>query len=148
MAFFLDTENRKWVLTITVGTIKRVRSATGIDLAGALDGDTLQRIGADPVLLVEVLASILESQLEKAGVTPEAFGESLGGDALDHAGNALLDAIAEFFPSPKRRLMQGILQKTRAQTEQAIAQAMAQIENTDLLSIAGPSSSDSPASPE
>ena len=62
MKTFTDNTGRTWTLSVTVGTIKRVRALCGVDLANIItmeSGKTpnvglLERLASDPVLLVVI----------------------------------------------------------------------------------------------
>jgi hypothetical protein len=62
---FTDRNGKEWVLDITVSTVKRVRSLTGVDLMGMAGGDVLDQLGRDPVLLVDVLYAICKPQADE-----------------------------------------------------------------------------------
>lgn len=109
---FIDTCNRRWDLSITVGTVKRVRQLCGVDLYDALGGAVLSELAADPVKLVDVLYAIAKPQADAADVTDEAFGESMAGDAILHATNALLEGLTSFFARPgQREAFRAVLEK-------------------------------------
>src|SRR4051794_19389503 len=112
MSTFKDTASREWILRLDAPTIATVRERPGIDLAG-LDGRAYERMNEDPVLLVQVLWELCQEQAQKIPLSFEQFADGLVGDVLDVATAALLDAIAFFFPSQKRTLVQAIAAKHR-----------------------------------
>ena len=111
MARFNDAKGRQWTLVVTVGSIKRVREACGIDLADVETAAT--RLSEDPVLLVDVLWVLCKYQAEhlEVPVSETDFGESLVGDPIEDATVALQEAIASFFPAKRRLLLQRLLKK-------------------------------------
>jgi len=77
MKTFNDNTGRSWTLSVTVGTIKRVRALCGVDLANIITleagkqpkVDLLERLASDPVLLEgighgEVEALIVQNPFE------------------------------------------------------------------------------------
>ena len=109
MKTFTDNTGRTWTLSVTVGTIKRVRALCGVDLANIItmeSGKTpnvglLERLAADPVLLVDVLFAVCKPEADAKGITDEEFGRAMAGDAIELAATALLDEIIDFFPEAK-----------------------------------------------
>lgn len=121
MKVFRDRLGRDWKLSVTVGTIKRVRDLCGVNLyqiieigkTGELDMSLIDRLSGDPVLLVDVLYAVCKPDADARGVSDESFAEGIIGDAIEDAVNALLDEITDFFPEAKRRALQKALQATR-----------------------------------
>ena len=121
MKTFTDNTGRTWTLSVTVGTIKRVRALCGVDLANIItmeSGKTpnvglLERLAADPVLLVDVLFAVCKPEADAKGITDEEFGRAMAGDAIELAATALLDEIIDFFPEAKRLAFKKILSATR-----------------------------------
>ena len=77
MKTFTDNTGRTWTLSVTVGTIKRVRALCGVDLANIItmeSGKTpnvglLERLASDPVLLVDVLFAVVVSAILRTFVS-------------------------------------------------------------------------------
>ena len=121
MKSFTDNAGRTWVVSVTVGTIKRVRALCGVDLANIITMepgqtpkvDLLERLATDPVLLVDVLYAVCKDEADSKRVSDEEFGRGMTGDAIELATSALLDEIIDFFPEAKRRVFAKILAATR-----------------------------------
>ena len=121
MKSFTDNAGRTWVVSVTVGTIKRVRALCGVDLANIITMepgqtpkvDLLERLATDPVLLVDVLYAVCKDEADSKGVSDEEFGRGMAGDAIELATSALLDEIIDFFPETKRKVFRKILSATR-----------------------------------
>ena len=121
MKSFTDNTGRTWTLSVTVGTIKRVRALCSVDLAGVIaiesggqpKVDLLERLGSDPVLLVDVLYAVCKPEADAKGVSDEEFGQAMSGDAIEMATTALLDEVIDFFPETKRKVFRKILDATR-----------------------------------
>lgn len=120
-----DSGGRKWVVSITVGTIKRVKDLIGVDLLGVLDGELLARLADDPVLLVDTLYAVCKPQADQQGVSDESFGELLVGDTIEQAASALVEGLTNFFPQRKR----GVLAKLWAATTKAQQEASRMMES-------------------
>ena len=120
MKSFTDNTGRTWTLAVNVGTIKRVRALCDVNLANiiTISGatpkvDLLERLGSDPVLLVDVLYAAVKPEADTKGVSDQEFGQAMSGDAIEMATTALLDEVIDFFPETKRKVFRKILDATR-----------------------------------
>lgn len=102
MQSFRDTDGRPWDVHITVNTVARVRRLVGVDLLD-IGSEEFTKALTDYVSLANVLYAVCEPQASQRNVSDEQFGESLGGDVLSQANDALLEAIVDFFPNETRR---------------------------------------------
>lgn len=116
---FTDWKGQEWEISITVGTIRKVRTKLSIDLANAFEfdasgkatNDVLMQIAEDPVLLIDVLYCICEEQAKARNISDVAFGELFStGEMIEDATNALLQGLLRFLPPSKRLAMEKILQ--------------------------------------
>ena len=107
MKSFTDNTGRTWTLSVTVGTIKRVRALCNVDLAGVISIES----GAQPK--VDVLYAVCKPEADAKGVSDEEFGQAMSGDAIEMATTALLDEVIDFFPETKRKVFRKILDATR-----------------------------------
>lgn len=107
---FLDSQGRAWNLAITIGSARRVKEATAVDLGKVSDGKLFIELGLDPFKFAAVLYSLCEKQAETRNVEPEEFAESLNGDAIDSAMQALIEAIVLFCRAPVRGAMRTVIQ--------------------------------------
>lgn len=121
MKTFTDTQGRAWMIQITVGAIKRVQALCGISLYKIIDFDNrnnpqsnlLNQLAEDPALLVDVLFAVCKPEADRLGVSDVEFGESMSGDVIEAATNALLDDLVDFFPEAKRLIFRKVLTATR-----------------------------------
>ena len=121
MKSFKDCTGRAWTITVNVGTMKRVRALCGVDLYKIIEIDEnnnpssklLDQLSSDPVLLVDVLYAVCKPDADKLGVSDIEFGESMTGDTVESATNALLDELVDFFPEAKRQVFRKVLLATR-----------------------------------
>ncbi len=103
MANFSDLNGRNWVVTLDVYSIKQIKKELEIDLLDEKVHETLQRIANDVVLAVDVLYYAMKEQLDTAQISDREFGRSLAGDCLNEAVGALVQALVDFFPNPRKR---------------------------------------------
>lgn len=129
MAKFTDHTECEWRVLLTYGSAKRVKEATGVNLALAGQGavEWVDALFNDPGVLVGVLWELCAEQAQRANVTPEQFGERFDGATLDAAGNALLEAVADFFP--RSRIAQALREKLPQVIAKAEAEAVAKLEH-------------------
>lgn len=105
MRKFTDLKDREWTIDLTVLSVRDVYTATDVLLTGlwADDGKLMAELSTNVLKLVDVLYVLCRKQAETAGVSEDEFAESLGGDSLGEAGEALVRATADFFTSPEQR---------------------------------------------
>ena len=119
MRHFKDADGRSWNIAINVNLIELVQSRLDIDIAD-MYFETGSRVFASSPLLVRLLYVVCEKQIEAARVTPE----SMVGDALEHGALALMEAIADFFPTRKRKMLEAQLAKAREIEQATINETM------------------------
>jgi hypothetical protein len=107
---------REWKIDLTIGSMKRVKDALGLDLLAPHErpdekADERARsklfsgrkallvsvLNADPGLMFDVIANIIAPQLEAKKVSVDDFVESMGGDAAYAAYRAFVDEWSDFF---------------------------------------------------
>lgn len=100
MATFVDSEGREWQVRLTVGALGDVREEAGVDLGAALRSEQglAELVLGDPAALVKVLWVLVESQSLDKDVDPVRFAHGFDGATLERATEALLAAVADFFP--------------------------------------------------
>ena len=113
MQKFVDRAGRIWIVDIDNTTLRRVKALTGVHLLEAIDGDLVTRLSTDPLLLGDVLFAICKPQADKQEITDESFGEGLAGNAIDDATGALLEALLNYFPESRRRLLRKAAEKQK-----------------------------------
>lgn len=99
MKTFTDSAGRKWELSLTIGSVKRIKSILGLDLLNLEVGDPppLVRLSTDIMLLCDVLYVLVEPKATELGVNDVDFGAALGGTAIDDGMQALHAEIVDFF---------------------------------------------------
>ncbi|HVX84419.1 MAG TPA: hypothetical protein VH253_06350 [Phycisphaerae bacterium] len=139
MSSFTDTQARKWVISLNVNAVRRVREGVpGVDLLKIMeDKSVIEKLTNDPFALVAVLYAVCEPQAARENVTPEGFADALGGgDTLAAAANALLDALADFFPPHRRGPMKAAIQKLQEIETAAARAAIVRIESPETMAAA------------
>ena len=116
--FWTDAHGRRWHAAITVNALKRVKDLVGVDLLDVFDGQLLNRLADDPILLANTLYAVCKPQADQQDVSDEAFGELLVGDTIEHAAAALVQGLSDFFPQGKRVVLTRLWKATtKARTE-------------------------------
>lgn len=131
MADFRDAQERSWVLKLDAPSIRAVRDSCGVDLID-LESQAFLSLADDPVLLVDVLWTLCRDQAASQGVTERQFGESLVGDPIQGATEALLKSILDFFPARKRSLLTSLVEESEAIRAQSEQMALDQIRDPRL----------------
>lgn len=132
MKTFADNAGRTWTVSVTVDAVKRVRSLAGVDLLAAIDGELIQRLVADPVLLCDALFAIVKPEADAKGVSDEDFGRAMAGDVIDHATTAFLEELTGFFPLARRQVLSKALGKLRELEQRAVKAANARLDSPEL----------------
>lgn len=133
MKSFQDTEGRHWRVHVDVATVKRVRDLLDIDLLDIFGGDLMERLIGDPVTLCDVIYGVCKPEADQAGITDEQFGQALAGDAIESASMALIDALVDFFPLGKRRLLQAAVRRSREMEEKALTKAQEKLDDPETM---------------
>jgi hypothetical protein len=94
---FTDANRQDWTLELTIGSIKRVQSLTGVNLLDASDGKVLADLADNPVTIADVLFALVQPQASGRGVSDESFGAALNGDAMRVALEAFIEELIYFF---------------------------------------------------
>lgn len=141
MATFTDTGGTAWKLVLTVGSVADVKRDTGVNLAlTAKDAGWVEAIFGTEGKLAEILWVLCADQAAAVGVTPERFPHRLDGLTLEAAGDALAEAIADFFPRSRiAKALRGNLSRALKTAEDKAIEALA--------ATGSPSPTSAPASP-
>jgi hypothetical protein len=138
MRTFVDNAGRTWIITIHVAAVKKLRGALNLDLYGLLD-DKLQNLAkflADPIGRVDAFYWLCKDQADKLGVTDEAFGQAMWGDAIERATEAFIDELVDFCPDARvREGVKKVLEATRKVRDRLMDQAMEDLAKIDVDSI-------------
>ena len=117
---YKDAKWREWVVSIDVGTLKRIRLLTGCKLDDVFPKEIADKGAArdaaesygnflnDDEKFSEVLYAILKLDADKANVSHEEFDAGLAGDANQRAMLAFHGAFADFSQNPRRTILRGM----------------------------------------
>lgn len=143
MGSFKTTDGAAWTVAVNVGTVKRVREATGIELLSIVsDSSTIASLFADCVKLAEVVAAVIAPELKAAGKTVDDFLSVIDGSVMEVATEALLREVANFSREPQRTLLLRAIDKVMAEAakNEAVGAAAA-LEALDRMEVAASSTS-------
>jgi len=134
MRIFKDALDRDWSIEVNVPIRKRVLAETKFDLFSVLEEGQLGKL-EDPELLVAVLFSLCGEQATTKGIQPEQYAVGMVGDTLDIASDALMEAIADFFPSRRRLPLRAALARGKEAVTRAMEKALKKINEADIESL-------------
>ena len=132
MKTFKDNAGRTWTVTVNVDAIKRVRTALDVNLMAAVEGDLLERLANDPVLLCDVIYVVCKPEADAQQITDEDFGRAMAGDAIEHATAVLLEELVDFFPQGRRQVLHRALAKLKDLETRAVEYAQKRLDDPAL----------------
>lgn len=143
MHTFTDNSGRVWTLSVNVAAMKRVRALCGVDLASIVEVDEndrpsfklLEQLSSDPVLLVDVLFAVCKPEADARNINDEDFAAAILGNVITAATDALLEDIIDFFPEPKRRMLNRLLTLTRRFEKEITKQAESVFSEENLVAV-------------
>jgi len=170
MRRFTDNSGQAWDIALTIGDVRRIQSATGINLLEPALGEDGKPAGNGtlPLALVlqndllrfyDILQALLERDADMKNIDAEQFGKRLAGSCLIDAHVAFFDEWHDFFLQIRRKAMADIVGKTGELTRAVydlaekrtsrldVTQAIKEIE-TQIAAMDGVSSGISPDSSE
>lgn len=148
MKTFKDNLGRPWTLSINVDSLKRVRGMISINLLDALDGDLIEKLSSDPILLCDVVYALVKIDADKAGITDSQFGESMAGESIEHATVALLEELVSFFPLRRRQVLTKALLKFQEVERKGLTLMEKRVDAVDVDSLLANASATSGKQPE
>ncbi|MBI3866823.1 MAG: hypothetical protein HY290_33505 [Planctomycetia bacterium] len=119
MHTFKDEQNREWDLSITVGTIRRVKAVLKerlpgreIDLLKIDEGQPplVALLSVDVELIVDVIWTLVKERRDSQAVTDEEFVLAMGGDAMVAATAAFWGELRDFFQKLGRKDLAQVIQ--------------------------------------
>ena len=133
MKTFKDPAGQVWTIDVTVNTVRRIKSLLGVNLQEVITGDLLERMSSDVILLVDMLYVACKDEADARGITDEKFGALLGGDVLESATIAFMEALINFFPLGRRKLLQKAMERMQNLETQILKKAEELLDSPDLL---------------
>lgn len=120
MNVFKDKKSRNWEIDLTFGAVQRVKAHCQIDLGNVISfsGDSkktgvLEQLGDDVELLCKTIWLICEKQATARGIDQESFFDSLDGDSIETAADALIDEIINFSRPAQRKVLRKLMELSR-----------------------------------
>ena len=108
---FTDATGHRWPITISLATVRAVKSTHDIDLTRfAIDSSVLTAF-EDPCRFSEILGTILEADLTRESLTQHDLERSLSGDAINDAIFATVRAIRDFLPEAPRQIASKVVDR-------------------------------------
>ncbi len=132
MKTFKDNQLREWSISVDVAAIKRVKSLLDVNLLDIVDGELLEKLVTDPVMLCDIIYCLVKPEADQKEVSDEEFGRAMGGDSLDHATAALLGELVGFFPKGKRQVLGKAVEKLRTFEARAVEVARKRLDSPEL----------------
>ena len=134
---FTDNDSHTWDLTLSIGTVARVRKQLGVDLLAPHLGEPplIARLHEDPVLLIDVIYTIVQPKAEPLGVSGEALAEAIGGGAGLAAYLAFMEAMADFFQKLHREDLEKIVRTYQTVAEKDVARNQATVERVAQIAL-------------
>ena len=107
----------------------RARRCSRSICSDAVEGQLIERLVTDPVLLCDCVYAVCKPEADARGITDEDFGRAMAGDVIEHACTALLEELVDFFPQPKRQVLAKALLRLRQLEAKAIALASTRLDD-------------------
>lgn len=148
MAKFTDINGREWTVALTIGSIADLKREANFDLGAAVkSGDALAlTLFGDPEQLALVLWAMVREQAKP--LDRDAFYLLLDPDSLDRGGDALMEAIVDFYHRRRAPAIKEKLPALMAKVDQKLGAAVAAAMDTALTRSAGDSPGSSASIPE
>jgi len=120
MQTFTDITGHKWTVSVSIGTVKRVKMRLGINM---LETETFAIEGQDLLLIYEILYVVCQDEAEKLGITnEEQFLARLAGASLRESKDAFWEAYSAFFPDPgAQEKIRLLIEKSKVLSDRTLA---------------------------
>ncbi len=116
MSKFSDNSGLTWPFEFDCFLLDRVEKEAKVDLAD-LSAGGLFAVERDVKALGRVLAVVCAEQCKERGKSPAEFIKQIRKDAITRAREAVMEALADFFPGSEWSEMQSSLAKRKSQPE-------------------------------
>lgn len=126
--------DRDWQLTVNYSAGERVKALTNLDLFSI---NIFEEIGNNPMKLIETLYAICQPEADANKITKQQFVDSLAGDTIEKAADALTQEIIDFFPSSRRETLKRLLATAEQLQGKALEMLDAKLKDPNLLNELG-----------
>lgn len=115
MVTWKDKQNREWAIDLTLGTARKLRKATLVDLVDESKVNQIAKLLTDRETLANVLWFLSKDRAESVNVTEDEFFDALDCDALLSGWEGLAEAYINFCqPQARAGLKTAIEKQTEA----------------------------------
>lgn len=122
-----DQAGNAWQITLDIDVMRRVRAATGYDLARLFTPEGMEGLAADPVLLCDVVWQCVKPMADAKNVSHADFIKGMRGQAIENAASALVQAAIDFLPPSRAALLTRLRDQAETMANLAIDQATHQV---------------------
>jgi len=98
---FKDKDGDEWLVEFTVSKVRRAKTELNVDIRN-IDEELFRNLAMDAELIGSLIYLVCEPQIEARGLNDETFFDRFDGDTVEASGNALFEALIDFFPSQRR----------------------------------------------
>jgi len=117
---FRDRQGREWTPRLTYLIVRNIKQRTGVSILEIADKTEGLVAAFDRIEnFSKVLFASVEREAAKASVTEDDLMDALDGELVEKASEALLDAIVEYFPERKKKLLRKTWEKASEAVEKA-----------------------------
>lgn len=136
MHAFRDGKQRTWKLEIHCDAVEEIQEKLGVNVLDLMDKDSslLQQLTLFPPLVAKICLVAISEQLAASSIGEKEWRQTMTGDALSDATEALLAEIINFSPRSRRPLLQAVLDKNREVEQAGTDLALARINDPQLTS--------------
>lgn len=111
---FKDLSGRVWTLVLTVDVYLKLNQKYGVDVNDIFDNQDnwLTKLLAqdDMITFLQILHDLCEKERVSKDISADDFFESLCGDTLGPASEALVASVVNFLPSHRRVAVKSIME--------------------------------------
>ena len=113
---FKDLNDKVWTINITVREYMALKTECDVDLGNVFTSDDswLNQLlsGDDMTAFLVMLGIMTDKEREREGISMEQFYESMGGDVLHSATEALVEGVVNFTHPSRRDALRAVVKST------------------------------------
>ncbi len=128
MAKFTDSMGDEWQVSVDAFSLRQIKSELEVDLLDLSGGDWA-RLDSDLCLRVDVISLLCSDEAAGRQVTANGFAKRLTGEGLANATYALVDAVEEFLPPNRRRMLKALMAKYEELTAKGVELSLAKLDD-------------------
>lgn len=121
---FPDLSQRSWTIRLNFANLRTIRDATGVDLGKPVDfGRSWAELLSDDDKALTALWLAIEPQATAQGIDNAAWLESMNGECVETALEAMSEAVINFTQPQKRGMVEDALEVMKAGWLKAVAES-------------------------